>query len=113
MIGLTKLAHAETVSRAHLQQYKDRTDSLIRAVYADDIAQAERQLAQLNASARQLKAQFESTQAEIEQAVRWMLNFSDGAHSVLDIAEKSALRIGALHTAAELLKERGLLAPVD
>jgi len=52
-------------------------------------------------------------QAEIEQAVRWMLNFSDGAHSVLDIAEKSALRIGALQTAAELLKERGLLAPVD
>jgi aminopeptidase-like protein len=52
-------------------------------------------------------------QAEIEQAIRWMLNFSDGAHSVLDIAERSALRIGALQTAVELLTQHGLLAPVD
>ena len=40
----------------------------------------------------------------------WVLNFSDGDHSLLDIAERSGLPFAAIHDAAELLREHGLLA---
>ena len=40
----------------------------------------------------------------------WVLNFSDGEHSLLDIAERSGLPFGVIHDAAELLLQSGLLA---
>jgi aminopeptidase-like protein len=40
----------------------------------------------------------------------WVLNFSDGDHSLLDIAERSGLPFAAIHDAAKLLRENGLLA---
>lgn len=43
----------------------------------------------------------------------WVLNLSDGHHSLLDIAERSDLPFELLHDAAELLLRNGLLAPVD
>jgi aminopeptidase-like protein len=39
----------------------------------------------------------------------WVLNFSDGEHSLLDIAERSGLPFGAIHDAAMVLAESGLL----
>jgi len=42
----------------------------------------------------------------------WVLNFSDGEHSLLDIAERSGLPFVAIHDAAELLRENGLLAEI-
>ena len=39
----------------------------------------------------------------------WVLNFSDGQHSLLDIAERSGLPFPAIRDAAELLHEAGLL----
>jgi aminopeptidase-like protein len=39
----------------------------------------------------------------------WVLNFSDGQHSLLDIAERSGIPFPAIHDAAELLAESGLL----
>ncbi len=39
----------------------------------------------------------------------WVLNQSDGQHSLLDIAERSGLPFAAIHDAAELLQENGLL----
>jgi aminopeptidase-like protein len=42
----------------------------------------------------------------------WVLNFSDGGHSLLDIAERSGLPFAAIHDAAELLAESGLLAVI-
>jgi len=42
----------------------------------------------------------------------WVLNFSDGEHSLLDIAERSGLPFVAIHDAAELLRENGLLAQI-
>jgi aminopeptidase-like protein len=39
----------------------------------------------------------------------WVLNFSDGQHSLLDIAERSGLPFAAIGEAAELLSEAGLL----
>lgn len=42
----------------------------------------------------------------------WVLNLSDGDHSLLDIAERSGLPFSAIHGAAELLRESGLLSLV-
>ncbi len=43
----------------------------------------------------------------------WVLNFSDGTHSLLDIAEKSGLNFSTISAAAEILRECGLLTVVD
>jgi aminopeptidase-like protein len=40
----------------------------------------------------------------------WVLNLSDGNHSLLDIAERSGLPFHAIHQAAEVLVDGGLLA---
>jgi aminopeptidase-like protein len=47
-----------------------------------------------------------------ELAVLWVLNLSDGDHSLLDIAERSGLRFDAVRVAAEALVETGLLREV-
>jgi len=44
-----------------------------------------------------------------EMAMLWVLNFSDGAHSLLDIAERSRLPFEVIARAAELLQEKSLL----
>jgi aminopeptidase-like protein len=46
---------------------------------------------------------------ERELALLWVLNFSDGRHSLLDIAERSGLPFAALESAAEALREKNLL----
>ncbi|MGC2639221.1 MAG: DUF4910 domain-containing protein [Acidobacteriaceae bacterium] len=43
----------------------------------------------------------------------WVLNFSDGTHSLLDIAERSGLPFTAIAEAASLLAAAGLLAAVS
>jgi aminopeptidase-like protein len=42
-------------------------------------------------------------------ALLWVLNLSDGAHSLLDIAERSGLSFESISRAAALLKEKDLL----
>jgi aminopeptidase-like protein len=44
-----------------------------------------------------------------ELSLLWVLNLSDGEHSILDIATRSGRPFGALRRAAELLSEHGLL----
>jgi aminopeptidase-like protein len=44
-----------------------------------------------------------------ELALLWVLNLSDGHHSLLDIAERSGLRFDAINRAAEALVEHDLL----
>jgi aminopeptidase-like protein len=44
-----------------------------------------------------------------EIAMLWVLNFSDGNHSLLDIAEESGIEFGMIRDAAEALHEHGLL----
>ena len=48
--------------------------------------------------------------ADVEEAMLWVLNFSDGGHSLLDIAIRSGLPFSALSAAADQLKNAGLLA---
>ncbi len=43
----------------------------------------------------------------------WVLNLSDGEHSLLDIAERSGLPFAVIHSATELLRENGLLAETE
>jgi aminopeptidase-like protein len=42
----------------------------------------------------------------------WVLNYSDGQHSLLDIAERSGLPFATINDAAELLCEAGLLSAI-
>ncbi|WP_308169570.1 DUF4910 domain-containing protein [Acrocarpospora catenulata] len=45
-----------------------------------------------------------------QMAILWILNYSDGDHSLLDIAERSAIPFAALVEAARALTDAGLLA---
>lgn len=45
----------------------------------------------------------------LEEAILWVLNQSDGTHSLLDIAERSKLAFDNISEAADLLLENGLL----
>ena len=44
-------------------------------------------------------------------ALLWVLNLSDGQHSLLDVAERSGLPFELLVDAADALLGAGLLAP--
>ncbi|MEJ2227493.1 MAG: DUF4910 domain-containing protein [Alphaproteobacteria bacterium] len=46
-------------------------------------------------------------------AMLWTLNLSDGAHSLLDIAERAELPFAAIHSSARLLQDNGLLIVKD
>jgi aminopeptidase-like protein len=47
-----------------------------------------------------------------ELPLLWVLNLSDGQHSLLDISERSGLSFGAIKSAADALVEHGLIKPV-
>jgi aminopeptidase-like protein len=51
--------------------------------------------------------------ASFQMAVLWVLNLSDGRHSLLDIAERSGLAFGVIGDAAAALRSHGLLRPED
>jgi aminopeptidase-like protein len=50
---------------------------------------------------------------EVEEAMLWVLNYSDGKHSLLDIAEHSRLEFTTINDAAELLARNNLLQVID
>jgi aminopeptidase-like protein len=54
----------------------------------------------------------DSIGAEINARL-WVLNLSDGEHSLLDIAERSGLSFSAINDAAKVLFDRGLLSIVS
>ena len=47
--------------------------------------------------------------AAANMAMLWVLNLSDGAHSLLDIAERAELPFGLMHKTAQVLEQHGLL----
>jgi aminopeptidase-like protein len=47
----------------------------------------------------------------LEMALLWVLNFSDGTHSLLDIAERSNLSFDVVRRAAATLAEHNLVRP--
>jgi len=50
---------------------------------------------------------------ELERAFLWILNLSDGGHSLLDIAERSELPFGLVHKAASELVDASLLHEIE
>ncbi len=48
-----------------------------------------------------------------ELAMLWVLNLSDGKHSLLDIAEKSGMAFNTIESAARDLRESGLLKEIE
>jgi aminopeptidase-like protein len=50
--------------------------------------------------------------AQREHAMLWVLNQSDGSHSLLEVARKSSLGFDVVQEAASALEAAGLLAPV-
>jgi aminopeptidase-like protein len=47
--------------------------------------------------------------ADLQLALLWVLNLSDGSHSLLDIAERSRMPFSTIRTAADLLAQHALL----
>ena len=45
-----------------------------------------------------------------KKAVQWILNLSDGKHSLRDIEKKSGLEYSLLYVVADLLKDKKLLS---
>ncbi len=52
-------------------------------------------------------------QKALEMALLWILNLSDGDHDLLAIAARSGIRFETIKTAADLLVEHELLAPLS
>ena len=55
----------------------------------------------------------EAELAAVQMAMLWVLNLSDGRHSLLDIAERSGLAFNVVRDAAAALLDRGLLRSGD
>jgi len=51
--------------------------------------------------------------ADFEMALLWVLNFSDGRHSLLDIAERAAMTFSTIRSAGIALRDAGLLLVND
>ena len=51
----------------------------------------------------------EAIEAELNARL-WVLNLSDGEHSLLDIADRSGIPFSVIHYNAELLRQNGLLS---
>ena len=47
-----------------------------------------------------------------QMAMLWMLNFSDGQHSLLDIAKRSGIKFQSIYLAAQVLQQHHLLRPI-
>jgi aminopeptidase-like protein len=48
----------------------------------------------------------------LQMAMLWVLNLSDGAHGLLDIAARAGMDFAAVRAAADLLEQHGLLEPL-
>jgi len=53
----------------------------------------------------------QSHAAASQMAMLWVLNLSDGSHSLLEVAERSGVRFPEVWNAAQALERVGLLAP--
>jgi len=50
---------------------------------------------------------------DLNLAMLWVLNLSDGRHALLDVAERAGMPFRAVRAAADLLVSSGLLEPLD
>src|SRR5215813_3594403 len=95
-------------------------DSVSRLLRIVEVLESDRKYLNLNSKCepqlgrRGLYRQTGGTDnSRFEAALMWMLNLSDGEHSVLDIARRSQLECVELAEAAEILVQHDLLCPLD
>jgi aminopeptidase-like protein len=50
---------------------------------------------------------------DLEMAILWVLNFSDGEHTLLQISERAGLPFATIHSAANALRDAGLIRARD
>jgi aminopeptidase-like protein len=50
--------------------------------------------------------------ADLQLALLWVLNLSDGQHKLLDIAERAGMSFRSIRAAADMLQQHELLSPV-
>jgi aminopeptidase-like protein len=55
----------------------------------------------------------ESDPADLQMAMLWILNLSDGQHSLLDVAERSGMPFAVVRRAADVLAHHDLLEPLN
>jgi aminopeptidase-like protein len=55
----------------------------------------------------------DSRSAERQLTMLWILNLSDGKHSLLDIAERARVPFADVFATARVLAQHGLLKPLD
>jgi aminopeptidase-like protein len=79
------------------------------AVYLNTIPECEPQLGQRGLYHSAIGGSTDAAAANM--AMLWVLNLSDGSHSLLEIADRSGLSFASIHSAAQRLKEHGLLTP--
>ena len=93
-------------------------DSLLRCFEIVDVLETNRRYVNLNPKGEpQLgrRGLYRSIAggASAEAGLLWVLNFSDGRHTLLDISDRSGLPYREVLDAAETLQEHGLLAKAD
>jgi aminopeptidase-like protein len=54
-----------------------------------------------------------SHQVDVQMALLWVLNLSDGHHDLLDIAERSGIAFDVIKDAADALRQKGLLEHLE
>lgn len=97
------------------------SDSLMKYLKVIDVLENNRTYVNVNAKCEpQLgkRGLYRSEGGKIDQqsrelALLWVLNLSDGAHSLLDIAERSEMEFPSIRDAAAALAESSLLKEVD
>jgi aminopeptidase-like protein len=82
---------------------RNLAESLRRYLEVIDLVESNRHYANTNPKCEPQRA---------HMALLWVLNLSDGGHSLLDIAERAQLDFGTIRDAAALLRAHGLLAEV-
>jgi aminopeptidase-like protein len=89
-------------------------DSFTKTLAILDILESNRTYLNLNAKCEpQLSKRGLGSESRTRTlAMQWVLNFSDGRHSLLDIADRSNLRFDVISGAAETLLRKGLLKEV-
>ena len=95
-------------------------DSLVKALAIVEILEHDRVFINLNPKCEpQLgrRGLYRNTggtsPADFEMSLLWVLNMSDGRHSLLDIAERAGMSFSTIRQAADALKGASLLGDVD
>lgn len=120
---LTRTAHGEypeyhtsgddldLVTPESLADSLDALDAIVRALDEDGVYRNTQPYGEPQLGRRGLYASLGGLPngPEAQQAALWVLNLSDGAHSLVDVAERSGLPFATVRAAADRLAEAGLL----